>query len=251
MTHALVTGAAGILGSRITTRLAEHGMDVTALVRTGTIATMPPGVRVVEGDVRRRADVDPLVRAADVVVHAATSARRFRSVDVTGTQMVGYACAETTTHLVFPSMVGAEQSALPYLASKREAEETLTRIPGLPWTIQRTTQFHSTVDDMLAARFVPLAPRTPLQPVDSTEVAGRIVGLVLAGPSGRVADFGGPDQLQIRELADIRRSVLGTSGRLLPLPALGPLQAIADGAQLVDGDDRGHVTYREWLQTRV
>lgn len=247
----LVTGSAGILGSRVVHRLAEHGLEVTALVRTGTIARFPDNVQVVEGDVRRRADVDPLVRAAATVVHAATSARRFRSVDVTGTQMVGYACAETSTHLVFPSMVGAEQSVLPYLASKREAEQILTRIPGLPWTIQRTTQFHSTVDNLLATRIIPLAPRTPLQPVDSSEAAARLVGLVLAGPSGRVSDFGGPEQLDVRELVEIRREVLGQAGRLLPLPAIGPFEAIADGAQLLVGGDTGHVTYREWLQTRV
>jgi len=246
-----VTGSAGILGSRVVHRLVDHGVQVTALVRSRTIARFPDGVAVVEGDVRRRADVDPLVREADTVVHAATSARRFRSVDITGTQMVGYACAETATHVVFPSVVGAEQSVLPYLASKRDAEEILTRIPGLPWTIQRSTQFHSTVDDMLDARVVPLAPRTPLQPVDSSEVAGRLVGLVLAGPSGRVTDFGGPEQLEVRELARIRREVLGRCGRLLPLPAIGPLEAIADGAQLAVGGDTGHRTYREWLQSRV
>ena len=115
MTRVLVTGSAGILGSRIVTRLVEHDVEVTALVRAGTIVSHPTGVRVVEGDVRRRADVDPLVRSADVVIHAATSARRFRSVDITGTQMVGYACAETTTHLIFPSMVGAEPVSYTHL----------------------------------------------------------------------------------------------------------------------------------------
>lgn len=251
MPTVLVTGAAGILGSHVADRLVRYGFDTVALTRPNSIVSLPAEAEIITGDVRNRADVDPLVKRVDVVVHAATSAHKHRSVDVTGSQMVAYACAENEKHLVYPSIVGIEHSTLPYYKAKLAVEQMIARIPGLSWTTQRATQFHSTIDDLLSARIIPAPPKSRLQPVDPAEVAGRLTGLVLAGPSERVADFGGPDVLTVRDLADIRRSVTGHAGRLLPLPAVGPLGSIAQGAHVADHGDQGTRSYRDWLEARA
>jgi UDP-glucose 4-epimerase len=70
VTSVLVTGAGGYIGQRITRRLAEHGVDVRALVRTPV--PWPDGVDEMVGDLVRDPDV---ARAAalgvDAVVHLA------------------------------------------------------------------------------------------------------------------------------------------------------------------------------------
>lgn len=221
------------------------------MTRPNSIVSLSPDAEVVGGDVRNRDDVDPLVKRVDVVIHAATSPHKARSTDVTGSQMVAYACAENEKHFIYPSIVGIEHATLPYYKSKLAVEQMIARIPGLPWTLQRATHFHSTVDDLLQARIVPAPPKGRLQPVDSDEVAGRLVGLALAGPSERVTDFGGPEQQTVRDLAETRKAMRGEVGRLLPFPGIGPLGSIADGAHVIRFGDHGSRTYREWLEARA
>src|SRR4051812_48503837 len=69
MPSVLLTGATGLVGSRLLPRLAEAGFDTRALIR-GDVA-LPPGTTAVRGDL---ADPDSLVQAVegvDAVVHLA------------------------------------------------------------------------------------------------------------------------------------------------------------------------------------
>lgn len=254
MTRILVTGGAGVLGSAIVARLVEHAADqgidieVTALVQAGTEVTLPDGVRLRVGDVRKRSDVDPAVAAADVVIHTATQRRHPMSVDVSGTQQVAYACTEKQTNLVYPSVVGCEFSSLPYYRAKARAEKTITSVPGLGWTIARSTQFHPTLDAFLALPIVPLPAKARFQPVDPRDFAGRLVGLALVGPSGRVDDFGGPEVLTVTEMARIRRSIAGEAGRVWPLPKISALGEAADGLYVLADGDTGQTRYGQWLE---
>src|SRR5688500_18554912 len=77
----LVTGGAGYIGSHLVDRLVADGYDVTVLDnlepqvhRTGTWPSYAnAGARYVRGDVRDRAVFEPLVVAADGVVHFAAA----------------------------------------------------------------------------------------------------------------------------------------------------------------------------------
>ena len=99
-------------------------------------------------------------------------------------------------HLVFISVVGADRvpvrtgmdrAMFGYFASKREAERVVAE-SGLPWTTLRATQFHDLM--LLAARPMAKLPMIPVpsgirfQPVDTGEVADRLVG-ARARPAGR------------------------------------------------------------------
>lgn len=241
----LVTGASGTLGAQVVRRLVEYDIEPIALVSSRG-PSMLDGVATVAGDVRRPSDVDPLVRVVDAVVHTATSVTD-SSVDIAGTRAIAYACTERERHLVFPSIVGADESRLRYHRTKVRAEKVITNVPGGAWTIQRLTQFHPTIDHLLHRRVVPVPSRLPLQPVDAREAAGRLVGLLQVGPSGRPVDFGGPERTTLGELASQRRRALGFAAHCLPVPAIGPLGPLVDGALLVVGGDVGRRSYRDWL----
>src|SRR5687767_8148471 len=81
MKSVLVTGGAGYIGSHLVDRLVADGYDVTVLDnlepqvhRTGTWPSYAnAGAQYVRGDVRDRAVFEPLVVAADAVVHFAAA----------------------------------------------------------------------------------------------------------------------------------------------------------------------------------
>ena len=69
----LVIGATGFIGSVVAHRLAAEGHDVLALVQSGQPADgLPPGSRVVVGDLRDVVSLDAAVRQAEAVINLAT-----------------------------------------------------------------------------------------------------------------------------------------------------------------------------------
>ena len=76
MTTVLVTGATGLVGSRLLPRLIDAGVDCRALVRSDV--DLPPGATGVRGDL---ADPDSLVAAVDGVDAIVHLAALFRTPD--------------------------------------------------------------------------------------------------------------------------------------------------------------------------
>ena len=71
--RALVTGGAGFIGSRLTRRLLDGGLEVTVLdnCSVGTADAVDDRARFVEGDVRREGDLDKALEGVDCVFHLA------------------------------------------------------------------------------------------------------------------------------------------------------------------------------------
>lgn len=71
--HALVTGGAGFIGSRLVNKLLDHGFRVSILdnLSVGTRSAIDPRARFVEGDVRRRDDAEVALKGVDCVFHLA------------------------------------------------------------------------------------------------------------------------------------------------------------------------------------
>ena len=81
----LVTGGAGFIGSNLVAELIREGNDVTVLdnFTTGFRSNLDPMpiVRVVEGDVRDRNEVEEAMQGVEVVFHLAASVGNKRSID--------------------------------------------------------------------------------------------------------------------------------------------------------------------------
>jgi dihydroflavonol-4-reductase len=93
----LVTGATGFTGGHLARRLRRLGHDVRALVRPGARGAEleAAGITVVEGDVRRRADVMRAARGVRGIYHLAAAFRvagepddLYRDVNLRGTENV-------------------------------------------------------------------------------------------------------------------------------------------------------------------
>ena len=151
--------------------------------------------------------------------------------------------------MIYVSIVGVDRHRIPYYKAKWEAEQ-MVEVSGARWTIQRATQFHDLLDSFMALPVFLRTRHLAFQPVDAGEVSARLADLVDAGPSGRAPDFGGPEVLSVRELADARRRLVGRAPRLVPVPAVWALKDFDAGHHLCPDHRDGTVTWSEWLRQR-
>lgn len=248
MAKVLVTGGTGFLGTAFVGVLVDAGHDVTALSRRPP-RSPHPSVRYVQADVTASSNAlrGLLQDGTDAVVHAATSVRRRqRETELRGTRKVAEAARDVGAHLVYVSIVGVDRNRMPYYRAKLDAEQIVDAVGGR-WSIQRATQFHDLLDVFLGMPVFPSTAHLAFQPVDTRDVSRRLEALVAAGPQGRAEDFGGPEVLSVRALAESRARCRGRAAWLLPVPRLGFFADYDRGTHLCPTQRRGVRTWEEWL----
>jgi uncharacterized protein YbjT (DUF2867 family) len=134
-------------------------------------------------------------------------------------------------HLVYISIVGVDRFPRGYYQAKLEAEGVIAG-SGLPWTTLRATQFYELIGKgavkLAKLPVIPVPAGFAVQPVDSGEVATRLVELANGEPEGRVPDMAGP---QVLSFADVIRIYLRAAGHrprpVVPvwIPGIGPVRA--------------------------
>ena len=153
------------------------------------------------GDLATGEGIEAAVDGAEIIVHCAGSSKG----DEDKTRnLVRAASRAGTRHLVYISVVGADRvpvvsgidrAMFGYFASKLAAERVVAD-SGLPWTTLRATQFHDLIlmvaQQMTKLPVIPVPAGFRFQPVDTGEVAGRLVELALGRPAGLVPDMAGP-----------------------------------------------------------
>jgi uncharacterized protein YbjT (DUF2867 family) len=251
----LVTGGTGTLGRRAVPRLRDAGYDVRVLSRGSREGEQ--GVEFVRGDLATGEGVEAAVEGAEIVLHCAGGPRGDED---KARHLVRAASRAGVRHLVYISVVGADRVPLAsaidramfgYFGSKLAAERVVTD-SGLPWTTLRATQFYDlllrVVGQMARLPVVPVAAGFRFQPVDTGEVAARLVELTLGPPAGLVPDMGGP---RVYEMAALVRSYLRARGRhrpILPVPVPGKgARALRAGAILAPDGAVGHRTWEDFL----
>lgn len=251
VSEVLVTGGTGVLGSRVTERLSSVGVETRVMSRGGK-----PGTT--RGDLISGEGLDRAVRGADTIIHCASSPfRKTYQTDVEGTRrLLRDAARAGVSHVVFISIVGIDRvQSYPYYRVKLDAERVVEASP-VPYTILRATQFYDLV--LMALRFLGRLPVMPVprglpgQPIDSGEVADRLVELAFSGPAGRVPDVGGPE---VRTLAAAARGYLEATGRrraVLEVPLPGKTaREMRTGALTCPESRYGEVRWEEFLRREL
>lgn len=236
----LVTGGTGTLGRPTVELLRAAGHDVRILSRT-------PGEGRVLGDVTTGEGLREAMRGIDTVLHLATSAGKK---DPGQTRNVVEAARDAgVKHLVYISIVGVDVVPYSYYRAKLESERIVEE-SGIPFTILRASQFH----DFLRM-FVDLQKKMPMiiaidapdQPIAVEEVAARLVELVEAGPSGRVADIAGPEQLQLKDAIATWQRHSGTRKPVWTMPLFGrTIRAFRDGHHMTGLPGYGTETFETY-----
>lgn len=239
-----VAGGTGQVGRLAVEVARERGHEVVVLSRSA-------GVDLTTGDglATRLASVAAVLDTSNLGTQRRAQSRAFFGA-VTRALLAAEVAAGVGHHVVL-SIVGIDEVDTGYYAGKRLQEQLVTE-SGVPWSIQRTTQFHEFAEQVLGfARVGPvsLVPRMTVQPVAAAEVAAHLVDQVEAGPSGRVPDLAGPE---VHDLVDLARRVTAGARRVVPVRLPGAAgRAMRVGALCATGPGpRGQVRFDEWLESR-
>ena len=247
MGDVLVTGGTGGLGAELVPRLLDAGHTVRITSRDASAAA-PEGVTVHAVDLASGRGLTQAVDGVDTVVHAATAVRGAKKVEVAGAGHLLAAIGGARPHLLYVSIVGVDRHPFAYYRAKWAAEQVL-EAGQVPLTIQRATQFHTLLYAMLSKPMSFLPFGATFQPIDTGEVAHRLVELVEAGPAGRAEDIGGPEVLHIDDLLGQWADVFGSRPRCFTIPAAGKtLQAFGKGIQTCPDHRHGTITWHEFLE---
>src|SRR5947209_13067233 len=240
----LLTGATGLVGSRLLPRLAEAGLDCRALVRSDP--DLPPNATAVRGDLEDPGSLSKALEDVEAIVHLAAL---FRTDDEDaiwranrdGTRNL-IAAAEAhaagarfimaSTGNVYnpdtPRPSRESDSCTPsaaYPASKLAAEELL-RNSTLTWSILRLPFVYGDGDGHLAV--IPtLAPRFGLPPAHTYSVAHHrdimtAVDIALSGTmDGRIVNITDDRPVTVYEMAELAGNPLEGSTEPLANPWAG------------------------------
>jgi uncharacterized protein YbjT (DUF2867 family) len=245
----VIIGGTGLIGSRLVTTLREQGHEAVA-------ASPDTGVNTLTGE-----GLTEVLRGASVVVDVSNSpsfeeAAVMEFFTTSTRNLLKYAAAAGVRHYVALSVVGTERiPGSPYLRAKN-AQETLIKGAGLPYSIVHATQFFEFIkriaDDATDGTTVRLPP-VLVQPMAADDVARAVGRTAVGAPLNGTVEVAGPQQFRFDEL--IRQ---GLGARNDPREVVIDPHARYFGAELGErslipaGDARlGEIRLEEWLHQPV
>jgi uncharacterized protein YbjT (DUF2867 family) len=197
----VIVGGTGLIGSKLVTKLAEHGHEaVPASPDTGVNTLTGEGLAEVLQGASVVVDVtnSPSFEAAAVMEFFTTSTRN----------LLKYAAAAGVRHYVALSVVGTDRIPdSPYLRAKK-AQEALIKGGGIPYSIIHATQFFEFVKRIADEATVGTTVRLPpvlIQPMAADDVAKAVGRIAVGAPVNGTVEVAGPQQFRFDEL--IRQSL--------------------------------------------
>ena len=240
MPLALITGAAGVMGSRLVKRLLGSGWQVRALVLPGDklrsrIEAL--GCEIREGNVCDPASLTGVCEGVDTVYHLAAviishDPSVFGRVNRDGTaHLVLQAASAGVRHFIYVSSASVTYPRrTPYAESKLEAEAVVRRAPGLSYTIVRPTLVYEQGGGQELFMFLEYLQRFPIvpfigagkavkRPVWSEDVADGLHRIAGNGAAlGKIYNLSGAEPISIRALAELLLLHHGRSRPFVSVP---------------------------------
>jgi len=241
----VVIGGTGLIGSKLVSRLREHGHEaVAAAPNTGVNTLTGEGL----ADVLKGASVvvdvsnSPSWEDAAVLNFFETSTRNLLSCEVTAA--VG--------HHVALSVVGTQRLSESGYFRAKVAQEKLIQESSIPYTIVHATQFFeflkSLADISMVGDKVHL-PHVLFQPMAADDVASALGTIAVGLPVNGIVEIGGPQQFRVDELVRRRLASLQDRREIVADPNARYGGAILSEETLVPRNDArlGETRFETWL----
>jgi uncharacterized protein YbjT (DUF2867 family) len=241
----VIIGGTGLIGSKLVTKLREHGHEAVP-------ASPDTGVNTLTG--QGLADV---LQGASVVVDVSNSPsfeeKAVMHFFTTSTRnILKDAAAAGVKHYVALSVVGTERIPdSPYLRAKN-AQESLIKSGGIPYSIVHATQFFEFVKRIADEATVGTTVRVPpvlFQPMAADDVAKAVGRIALGAPVNGTVEVAGPQQFRFDELIRHGLAAYKDSREVVADPHARYFGAELDERSLVPwGEARlGDIRFDEWL----
>jgi uncharacterized protein YbjT (DUF2867 family) len=241
----VVIGGSGLIGSRVVTKLREHGQEVVA-------ASPNSGVNSVTGEGLAEA-----MKGASVVVDVSNApswedAAVMNFFETATRNLLSNEAAAGVGHHVALSVVGSDRMLESGYFRAKIAQENLIKGSSIPYSIVRATQFFEFVkgiaDFSTDGNKVRL-PSALIQPMAADDVASAVGRIAMGSPVNGAVEIGGPQTFRLDEL--IRRYLAASKD---PREVVADLHARYYGVELsertlVPAEDArlGETRFETWL----
>lgn len=244
-TKVVVIGGSGLIGSKVVTKLGEHGYEAIAASPDSGVNTLTAEglAEVLEGaSVVVDVSNSPSFEDAPVMAFFKTS---------TG-NLLRYEAAAGVGHHVALSVVGTDR--LPdsgYLRAK-VAQETSIKESSIPYSIVRATQFFEFLkriaDSATEGNTIRLPP-VRFQPMAADDVASAVAKVAVGSPLNGIVELAGPEQLRFDEFIRRRLSASKDPREVIADPHARYFGTELSEYSLVPGNDAllGETRFEDWL----
>ena len=241
----VVIGGSGLIGSRVVTKLREHGHEAIA-------ASPDSGVNSVTGQGLAEA-----LKGALVVVDVSNAplwedSAVMRFFETSTRNLLSHEATAGVQHHVALSVVGSERMLESGYFRAKIAQENLIKASSIPYSIVRATQFFEFVkaigDSSTEGNKVRL-PHVLFQPMAADDVASAVSQVALSQPIHGTIEIGGPERSHLDEVVrkglaaskDPREVITDPRGRYYGIEMEERTLVPDDGAKL------GKTRFEDWL----
>ncbi|GAA4706145.1 SDR family oxidoreductase [Phytohabitans rumicis] len=241
----VVIGGTGLIGSKLVTKLGEHGHEaVPAAPDTGVNTITKEGLPEALEGAAVVVDVSnsPSFDEAAVVEFFGTST----------TNLLECAAKAGVGHYVALSVVGTEQLSNSGYFRGKAIQERLIRESGRPYSIVHATQFFEFVKAIADFSTIDGEVHLPpvlFQPMAADDVAAGVGRVAVGQPVNGIREIGGPEQFRLDELVRNALAAKGDPRKVITDDNAGYSGVRVNERTLVPGPDAwlGEITVKMWL----
>jgi uncharacterized protein YbjT (DUF2867 family) len=241
----IVIGGSGLIGSKVVSKLREHGHEAVA-------ASPNSGVNTITGEGLAEA-----LKGASVVVDVSNSpsweATAVMQFFQTSTRnLLSAEAAAGVGHHVALSVVGAERMPGNTYMPAKIAQESAIQASATPYTIIRATQFFEFVGAIADSGMVDgtvRLPPTQFQPIAADDVGSAVAGIAEALPLNSTIEIAGPERKPLEQFVHILFAAKKDARPVITDPNALYFEARVDDGSLVPGSDPqlGKTYFEDWL----
>jgi uncharacterized protein YbjT (DUF2867 family) len=200
----VVIGGSGLIGSKLVTKLGEHGYQAVA-------ASPNSGVNTLTGE-----GLPEVLEGASVVVDVSNSPsfeeKAVMEFFTTSTRnLLTYEAAAGVGHHVALSVVATERLSESGYFRAKIAQEKLIKESSIPYSIVRAPQFFEfvkSIADISTDGNTVRLPPVLIQPMAADDVASAVGRIAIGPPVNGIVEIGGPEQFRLDELVRRRLATL-------------------------------------------
>jgi uncharacterized protein YbjT (DUF2867 family) len=197
----VVIGGSGLIGSKLVTKLREHGHEAIA-------ASPSYGVNTLTGE-----GLSDVLKGTSVAVDVSNSpswedTAVMEFFETSTRNLLANEAAAGVGHHVALSVVGSERLLDSGYFRAKIAQENLIKSSSIPYSIVRATQFFEFIKgiaDFSTDGNTVRLPTALIQPMAADDVASAVCRVALGSPLNGVVEVGGAEQFRLDEL--VRRAL--------------------------------------------
>jgi uncharacterized protein YbjT (DUF2867 family) len=241
----VVIGGTGLIGSKLVSKLREHGHEAVA-------AAPNTGVNTLTGE-----GLAEVLKGASVVVDVTNSpswedAAVLNFFKTSTSNQLTFEAAAGVGHHVALSVVGTDQLSESGYFRAKIAQEKLIKESPIPYTIIRATQFFEFLKGLADGSVLDSKVHLPpvlFQPMAADDVATAVGRIAVGSPVNGIVEIGGPEQFRLDELVRRRLAALKDPREVIADPkALYSGAKISETTLVPENNARlGDTTFEAWL----